>query len=241
MLSPELKRRVLEGIQRTPSPTRGQARRRAALLYPAALLVLGAIFAYAYAPRAAGSQLFGDGSFDRRPQALVLGTLAGAALVAGLALWAALGRGRSALGRPLGWLAIVALATPVVLLGWKVGWTSAFAGMMAEDPVRPGLKCLGWTLAMGACPLLAFAAARRFSDPVHPAATGAAIGMAVAALTWCFVDLWCPICYVPHLLLGHVLPSLLLALGGALLGRWLLAIRPGETSGGRERSGVQEG
>jgi hypothetical protein len=38
------------------------------------------------------------------------------------------------------------------------------------------------------------------------------------------VDLWCPVGYVPHLLLGHVLPIAILSLAGALIGGRVLGI-----------------
>jgi hypothetical protein len=60
---------------------------------------------------------------------------------------------------------------------------------------------------------------------VHPALNGTGIGFAAGACAWVAVDLWCPIAYVPHLLLGHLLPVFLLALTGALLGRLLLPHR----------------
>jgi hypothetical protein len=66
---------------------------------------------------------------------------------------------------------------------------------------------------------------RRGSDPVHPRAAGAALGAAIGAGTWVLVDLWCPVAYVPHLLLGHVLPLLLIILCGAALGGPLLGLR----------------
>jgi hypothetical protein len=43
---------------------------------------------------------------------------------------------------------------------------------------------------------------------------GAAIGAAAGAWSWTLTDLWCPVAYVPHLLLGHVLPVALLAIAG---------------------------
>jgi Negative regulator of sigma F len=55
--------------------------------------------------------------------------------------------------------------------------------------------------------------------------SGAVIGFAAGACAWVAVDLWCPIAYVRHLLLGHLLPVFLLALTGALLGRLLLPPR----------------
>jgi hypothetical protein len=47
----------------------------------------------------------------------------------------------------------------------------------------------------------------------------------VGAVVWVLVDLWCPVAYVPHLLLGHVLPLVLTALVGTLLGGRYLAVR----------------
>jgi hypothetical protein len=38
------------------------------------------------------------------------------------------------------------------------------------------------------------------------------------------VDLWCPVAYVPHLVLGHLLPLFVLAGAGALLGQALLSL-----------------
>jgi hypothetical protein len=71
---------------------------------------------------------------------------------------------------------------------------------------------------------LAFLAARR-SVPVHAALNRAAIGVASGACAWVGLDLWCPVVFVPHLLLGHVLPLCILAGTGALLGQALLSLR----------------
>ena len=38
------------------------------------------------------------------------------------------------------------------------------------------------------------------------------------------VDLWCPVGYVPHLLLGHVLPIAILSVAGGLIGGRVLGI-----------------
>jgi hypothetical protein len=80
-------------------------------------------------------------------------------------------------------------------------------------------------LSIAWCPLLAFVFARRGSDPRHPIATGFAAGLAIGALTSLLTDLWCPVAYIPHLLLGHFLPVVLLGGLGAWLGRLFIALR----------------
>jgi hypothetical protein len=78
---------------------------------------------------------------------------------------------------------------------------------------------------MAAVPLLVLVAARRETDPLHPARTGAALGSALGALVWVLVDLNCPVAYVPHLLLGHVLPLVSITLLGGALGERFIALR----------------
>jgi hypothetical protein len=89
---------------------------------------------------------------------------------------------------------------------------------------RPGERCLALSLLVAAGPLLSFLAIRG-SAPAQPALNGAVIGIAAGACAWVAADLWCPVAYVPHVLLGHVLPLGVLAGAGALLGRGLLAPR----------------
>ena len=153
-----------------------------------------------------------------------LATAGGALGVATAALWLALGRGRSMLGRSRDLAPAGIALTPLALFAWKVACSLAFGDPMAEWPERPGLRCLSLSLLVAAGPLLAFLAMRR-SAPVHPALNGAAIGVTAGACAWVGVDLWCPVAFVPHLLLGHVLPLGLLAGAGALLGQLLLALR----------------
>jgi hypothetical protein len=43
-------------------------------------------------------------------------------------------------------------------------------------------------------------------------------------VVWVLVDLWCPVAYLPHLLLGHVLPLALAVGAGAMLGRFVLGL-----------------
>ena len=73
--------------------------------------------------------------------------------------------------------------------------------------------------------VVAALAARRRSDALAPAATGAAFGAATGLGATVFVDLWCPVAYVPHLLLGHLLPVAVLSAAGAVGGALLLSMR----------------
>jgi hypothetical protein len=113
---------------------------------------------------------------------------------------------------------------PIGLFAWKVASSYVFGATMIAWPERPGLKCLSLSLLVAIGPLVSFLAIRR-SAPVRPALNGAVMGFAAGACAWVAVDLWCPVAYVPHLLLGHLLPMLLLAAIGALLGEILLSPR----------------
>jgi hypothetical protein len=72
---------------------------------------------------------------------------------------------------------------------------------------------------------MALLLARRQSDPVHPAASGAAFGAAFGSLVGFAVDIQCGCAATQHVLLGHVLPVAAIAGVGALCGNWLLAVR----------------
>lgn len=212
-LSPDLKARVLQATRAESAPTRAQIRWRQGALFSAGLAAALAVFFIAGGVRP-----------GPRPAALLTATSAGGAIIATLGLWLGLTRGRSMLGRPRAVLLALAIAAPVLLLGWKYGLGSAF-DLAQRWPERPGFRCLRLSLLMGAVPLVASLFARAGSDPAHPGATGATLGVAVGVGVAFLVDLWCPVAYLPHLLLGHALPLLILATAGALLGARILRVR----------------
>jgi hypothetical protein len=228
-VSAELKASVLAAVAAAPSPTRAAVKRRNAVL---SLLAAGSgVGAFViFALLASDGQLVrlgGEVMSQRhlgRSVWLVVTTAGGALGVAAIAVWCALDRGRSMLGRSRGWLLCAIALIPLALFAWKVGSSLAFGDPMVEWPTRPGLKCLAVSLLVAAGPLLAFLALRR-SAPVHPALNGAAIGVASGACAWVALDLWCPVAHLTHLLLGHVLPLCILGGTGALLGQKLLSIR----------------
>jgi hypothetical protein len=226
-VSAELRARVLAAAAAEASPTRAAVRRRNLLIgLVATASGLGAFVIFA-ALMSEGHLLRLGGEVTphqrlERPGGLVVTTVGGALAVATTAVWLALGRGRSMLGRSRRRLLCGAALIPISLLTWKVGCSIALDAAMVAWPERPGERCLALSLLVAAGPLLSFLAIRR-SAPVQPALNGTVMGIAAGAFAWVAADLWCPVAYVPPVLLGHVLPLAVLAGAGALLGRALLS------------------
>ena len=210
----ELRSRILELARSEPSPTR-DALRLQRTLAAVALIAVPVLGFFA----------LGGIRGEPRPTSLMLDTAIGASVIAALATWFAFARGGSVLGRTRRGLIAVAVATPLVLLLWKCSVSACYPGMMTEWVERPGLKCLRLSCLLSVVPLLGAIWVLRRSDPVHPRALGMAIGAAVGGSTWVLVDLWCPVAYLPHLLVGHVLPVSLAIAVGALFGGRVLAPR----------------
>jgi hypothetical protein len=158
-----------------------------------------------------------------RPWSLVLATAAGTSIIAAIAGWLALAPGRSMSGRPRGWLIAAALLVPVACFGWKLGWSAAFDGMSIDWPARSGWRCFRFSLLLAAFPLGTLFYLRRGSDPFHPRASGAAVGAAVGSFATVLVDLWCPVGYAYHLLLGHLLPLAIITATATWLGGRVLS------------------
>jgi hypothetical protein len=228
-VSAELRARVLGAAAAEPSPTRTAVRGRnlfmglvAAGSGIGAFVVFAALMSEGHLLRFGGD--IAPQQHLERPVGLVVATASGALGVAATAVWLALRRGRSMLGRSRRRLLSGAILIPISLLVWKVSCSIAFGATMVAWPERPGERCLALSLLVAAGPLLSFLAIRR-SAPVQPALNGAVIGFAAGACAWVAADLWCPVAFVPHLLLGHVLPLGVLSAVGALLGRACLEPR----------------
>ena len=228
-MSAELKARVLAAAAAEPSPTRAAVNRRNILI--SLLAAASGVGAFViFAALISQNQLVRLGGevapyrHLQRSVWLVATTAGGALGIAAIALWLALCRGRSMLGRSRRGLLYGIVLIPPALFAWKVGCSLAFGDPMAQWAERAGLKCLSLSLLIAAGPLFSFIAMRR-SAPVQPALNGAVMGFAAGACAWVAVDLWCPVAYVPHVLLGHVLPLFVLAGAGALLGQALLSLR----------------
>jgi hypothetical protein len=209
---PELRAKVLELVRQVPSPSRREAQRRSVGWLSLGLLLPLLLF-----------MLLGGAERGPRPLSLLLITGVGSGLLALVSLWGALGRGGRTLGRARSRLLAVVLLPPLLLLLCKLACSAEFPNMSEAWALRPGLRCFGVSLLFGAAPLVALLLARRGSDPVHPGALGAALGAAGGLWAATLVDLWCPVAFPLHVVLGHVLPALLLAALGALAGARLLS------------------
>jgi hypothetical protein len=216
MLTPDLKHRILAAAASEASPTRRQRVVGTAIRAVSALAVPLLLFA-----------LVGGAGLGPRPLGLVAITALGTLAIAAWALLEGFGRGPSMLGRSRGRLLATAALVPVAFLVWKVIASSGVPHMMDPWPARPGLRCFGVTVLFAAWPFVALAWERRGSDPVHPRVLGLALGVGAGGGAAVLVDLWCPVGHVPHLLIGHVAPMLLLGSLGALVGARVLGVRLG--------------
>src|SRR4051794_21697667 len=105
---------VPPAAQTTESATRRSWRRRAAWRLGAAAIASTATWLVAGGVRVTG-----------HPDALLLVAVGGAACFAVIAFVVALGRDRDAAARPLWQLAALIVLLPLVLWGWKSGWSAA--------------------------------------------------------------------------------------------------------------------
>ena len=213
----DLKARILANARATPSATRASSRLHAWLVLPSSIIVAAALF-FAFDGVEHGSG---------RAQWFFFASCIGWAAVATLSMWGAFARGRSAVGRSRAGLLAVAVGTPALLFAMMFGLAVAFPEVTRVHPERIGFKCLGLTVSAAVFPLVALALVRRGSDPVHPVATGAALGSACGASAGVMVEMWCPVANAQHVLVGHIAPILLMAILGANLGARLIAMRTG--------------
>jgi hypothetical protein len=211
-LSPELKSRVLASVREVPGPTRKETLRRQTWLVAAGLAGALALFF-----------IKGGLRVTNRPPSLIALTSLGTAVFAGVGMWLLFTRGASGLRRPRTVLIGGAVLSTVAFLVWRWG-VSALYDRAGAWPTRPGFRCLSLSVSTGALMLFAGLMSWRRSDPLTPRATGAAFGAGAGLGSALLVDLWCPVGYVPHLLLGHVLPIVILSVAGALVGGRVLGM-----------------
>lgn len=211
----DLRARILAEVARTPSPTRPVHRRR--------VLVMAAVGALATATLFVA---MGGVSAGTRPAEMIAFTV-GFGLLAAAVLTRLSSNARGPmLGRPKPvLLTAIVLAAPLLAL-FALATTMMWPAP-ASEPVNESttLACGLISLAQGALPLLALLLPRRGTDPVHPAVTGAALGMTAGAWSVVMAYLRCPHAASMHCVLAHVVPTLVLTALGTVLGWVLLRVK----------------
>ncbi|WP_394827017.1 NrsF family protein [Pendulispora albinea] len=206
--SSDLRARVLAVARQTPSPSRARVTWATRWLVLAAVVSSLAVF-------------FALGGFQlgNRPVPYVYATTAGWAVLALVGFRIAFVRSRrSMLGPARQSLVALAAGMPVALLLFSLVCCSIWPEVQLLDaPLWGYLACFGSTSIMGTLPLVALAIARRGSDPVHPRATGAALGAAMGVWGGTLIDLHCRCATLPHIAFSHVLPMVVLAIVGAVV------------------------
>ncbi|MFL5320813.1 MAG: NrsF family protein [Myxococcaceae bacterium] len=157
--------------------------------------------------------IFSSARWDGRPHDYVL--IAGLVwvFVALVATWAAF-PGNSLIGRPRIIVLGVGVAVPLVLTVAMVSLTFIYPETANRCVGRAGYRCLDITLTLGSLPVLALLFARRAGWSARPRLAGASTGIAIGAWTGVAITLSCECTNPSHVLLGHVLPIVLLALFG---------------------------
>jgi hypothetical protein len=211
----DLKRRVMDSVQRVPSPSRSRVRQEVWLVALATVVAsLGLFFA-----------LDGVGHGAGRPVWFLASWLATWAAIATTATRGAWQKGASFSSASVAWLVAIAVGTPLVLQAFSVAFVWLRPELATFHADRVGLKCFALTVAAATCPLAGLSLVRRSSDPMHPVASGAALGVASGALAGLLVVLWCPVAAPMHVAVGHVLPIVALAMIGSVLGHHVMALR----------------
>jgi hypothetical protein len=210
-----LRARVMAAVRAEPVSPRAAGKRRLALGVLRALAVWAVV-----------SFAIGLPGLRGRPLAYVASLAVAWFLVGAAATWAGVTRGRSMLGRTAAWRRATAVLTPLALVA-----TSFALGAVWPETLTRGagvdrhLLCVVGTAGFALAPLRLFVNMWRESDPVAPRLTGAAIAAAAGAWGALAIELHCRFTSTFHVVVGHVLPVMLLALIGVYLGNRFLAIR----------------
>jgi len=213
MLPPDVRAQVLGEALRKPSLDASATRRTnavaVALGVATAMTMVGTL----------GVSLGG------RPLPFVIVSAVGWAAIAAVATLLGGLRGGSMLGRTRRTVLLVGIAAAPVVYAWVMSCTLGWPEV--REPAgkwQQHVACLVATLLLSLGPVIALAFVRRGTDPVHPRATGAAIGAAAGAWGGVLIDMHCPLVHPLHVAVAHVMPIVLYAALGALLGARLFGV-----------------
>ena len=214
-MNTDLRARILAEVAKTPSPTRAEHAKRVGIV-----AVLGALAAFVLFFAMGGVKI------GTRPLELVAFTAGFAAISALVLKRLSTGRPGSMLGRSSRTLvAACVVAAPILalsVLAAAVLWPHAAHENVAG---RTDWACGSMTVVQGLLPMLVLLVPRRGADPVHPAITGAALGMTAGAFAAALAYVRCPHGEPFHCVASHVAPTLILTVIGAALGRTLLRVK----------------
>jgi hypothetical protein len=210
----DLKQRILSAARRMPSAVRADARSDARAVFATAGALSTALFVgFDGVSHSAG-----------RPLWVLAITLAAWVFVALLSARGAWRWGGSFVAGSTLQLVTVAVGTPALLTAITLA-LSRLSPLARSHAAAGPLPCLALTFAAALYPLTGAFFLRRSSDPMHPAAGGAALGAASGAMSGVMVAWWCPVTDTTHVISAHVLPVAVLAVAGAVIGDRILAMR----------------
>lgn len=212
----DLRARVLALAAQTPSATRADYNRRIVLVAAIGAVATIALFV-----------VMGGMRPGTRPVEMIAFTVGFGLVAAAILTRLSGGKSGTMLGRPKSQLVMgLVLTAPVlavIALCSTLAWPEP-AGEHVEGAAH--FACGAISVLQGALPLIALLVPKRGSDPVHPALTGAALGMTAGAWSVAMAYLRCPHAAALHCVLAHVVPTLVLTALGAVLGWLLLRVRP---------------
>jgi hypothetical protein len=216
--SDDLRARVLAAVARTPSPTRAVYKRRIMLVAAIGAIATVALFV-----------AMGGMSPGTRPVEMIAFTVGFGLVAAAVLTRLSSGQRHSMLGRPRTVLLTAVVVTAPILAVLAIAATLAWPEHSGEHvDGKTNLACGAISVLQGALPLIALLIPRRGTDPVHPAVTGAALGMTAGAWTVVMAYLRCPHTAALHCVVAHVVPTLILTALGAILGWLVLRVRPSD-------------
>ncbi len=219
LVPPEsLKLRVLAAARQRPVPHRADGFPLSIALAALAALAMFAVMRWA-------PPLFGDAGglahAAGRPASTGAWMVGGTLALALAATWLVLPSRGSMLSPARGVLLGVAVGVPLLVGVWL-----AFSHAPYADPfVRAGWRCFSLTAVTAPWPFAALVYASRRLEPRHPGTAGAALGSVAGAWAAAMVELWCPLSAPDHVLRGHVLPLVALALAGSAIGALTFRLR----------------
>jgi hypothetical protein len=150
-------------------------------------------------------------------------TIAGALVLAIVAVALSMLPGKRGLGSPVTWLAVVVTLTPAIYAAITMiapmkppDAISAFTSF--AEVVKGAWPCFLMSVGVGGFAGIGLLWALRNAVAVAPRLRGAALGAAAGAWSGLALHIHCPMFERGHIMVGHFVPILIFAIVGALVG-----------------------